>query len=427
MIPEEKDARHIWHPYSMQHAGDRNIFITHAKGSVLYDSEGKEYIDAISSWWVNLHGHAHPYISSRIAEQASQLEHVIFAGFTHAPAIHLAERLLGHLPANQKKMFFSDNGSTAVEVAIKMSLQYWHNIGAPRTKVIAFRDAYHGDTFGAMSVSGRGAFTDPFQTLLFDVIFMDAPVPGNEDSSQYQLSEILSREGDAVAAFIFEPLVMGTAGMRMYDAQWLDALISLCRRHGILCIADEVMTGFGRTGTFFASDRLKESPDIFCLSKGLTGGFMPMGVTSCTEAIHGAFVTDDKLKTFFHGHSYTGNPLACAAALASLDLLENEEASRNIRCIESSHLAFAEKMKSLSNVRNVRVTGTILALDIVTGKETSYFDDIRKELTAFFLSRGVLLRPLGNVVYVLPPYCITPDELGRVYDVIVEYVGNHGV
>src|SRR5690606_3188545 len=313
-----RDKKVIWHPFTPLTSREDPIVITNAEGVYLHTADGRRSIDAVSSWWVNLHGHSHPHIAAAVAQQASSLEHVIFAGFTHEPAIRLAEMLVDLLPANQKKIFYSDNGSTAVEVALKMAFQYWHNQGKSRDKVIALDGAYHGDTFGAMSVGERGACTAPFSKHLFDVEFLPFPYAENESDVLQAFRKKLSA-GD-VACFIYEPLVQGSSGMRMYSARILTQMIAAARAEGVICIADEVMTGFGRTGKMFASEFMDEMPDICCLSKGLTGGTMALGVTSCTEAIMDVYRSDDILKTFFHGHSFTANPIACAAAIASLEL-----------------------------------------------------------------------------------------------------------
>ena len=402
----------------MQTAGPP-IAITRGEGAYLYDDNGKRYIDAVSSWWVNLHGHAHPYIAEKVSAQLRELEHVIFAGFTHRPAVEMAERLLKKLPGKQSRVFYSDNGSTAVEVALKMSFQYWHNKGEQRTKIIAFKDAYHGDTFGAMSVSGRGSFTQPYFPFLFDVHFIDPPFEG--DNSLLQLEELIEKNGNNIAAFIFEPCIQGTAGMKIHSAKGLSGLIALCRRHGIFTIADEVMTGFGRTGKLFACEHLSEPPDMFCLSKGITGGTMAMGVTTCTQKIFDAFLSDDRLKTFFHGHSYTANPVACAAALASLDLMEEEQTWSSIQRISESHQGFLAQIRNSRGVLDGRSIGTILAIELDAGG-TSYFNNIRDEAYRFFLEKGIILRPLGNIIYVLPPYCIRQEDLGHIYSNIKMFV-----
>jgi len=420
----ERDQQAIWHPYTQMQLADPPVPIVRGEGVYLFDDTGKKYIDAISSWWVNLHGHAHPYLAQKIAEQLQKLEHVIFAGFTHEPAIVLAERLLAILPANQSKIFYSDNGSTAVEVAIKMAVQYWRNKGVTRNKIIAFEHAYHGDTFGAMSVSSRSEFTHPFTDLLFDVIRIPFPGKGREQDTIDQLKTHITKQQSPVAAFIFEPLVLGAGGMLMYDAAVLNQLIKHCNENHIITIADEVMTGFGRTGKHFASDFLESQPDIICLSKGITGGTMPLGVTSCTHDIYAGFLSDDRDKTFYHGHSYTANPVACAAAIASHELLINEECRQSIQRIAASHTGFIKKNKSNQMLKNLRSTGTILAMDFETSEPTSYFHSLRDQLYHFFLERGIILRPLGNTVYVMPPYCITDAELGYVYDAIERFSDN---
>jgi len=407
----DRDLKVIWHPYTQMQTALPPVPIVSGEGACLYDENGKVYIDAVSSWWVNIHGHANPYIAEKIAEQLKKLEHVIFAGFTHEPAVQLAERLLKILPDNQAKVFYSDNGSTAVEVAIKMCLQYWHNQGKQRTKMLAFKNAYHGDTFGAMAVSGRSAFTAAFDSLLFEVEFIDLPNAENIENLKSQISNLKSD----LACFIFEPLVQGSAGMIMYEAKYLDELVMHCQNEGVLTIDDEVFTGFGRTGKNFACDHLTAKPDIMCFSKGLTGGTMAMGLTTCIQRIYDAFLSEDRLKTLFHGHSYTANPVACSAALASMDLFMDDSTQKNIRRIEESHRQFAQKIKNHPKVRTIRQTGTIVALEWETGTNTSYFSSLRDRLYKYFLDAGIILRPLGNVLYILPPYCITDEQLSYIY------------
>ncbi|MFD0794222.1 adenosylmethionine--8-amino-7-oxononanoate transaminase [Mucilaginibacter litoreus] len=410
----ERDLQVIWHPYTQMKTALPPIPIIRGEGVLVFDEDGKSYIDAVSSWWVNIHGHSHPYIAQKVAEQLTTLEHVIFAGFTHPGAVELAERLLDILPGNQQKVFYSDNGSTAVEVAIKMCLQYWHNKGEQRTKILAFKNAYHGDTFGAMSVSGRSAFTAAFDSLLFEVEFIDLPSEENIDSLKSQISNLKSQ----LACFIFEPLVQGSAGMIMYEAAWLDELMKYCREKGILLIDDEVFTGFGRTGKPFACNHVQTQPDIMCFSKGLTGGTMAFGLTTCTQDIYGAFLSDDKLKTLFHGHSYTANPVACAASLASLDLFLDPATQQSIHRIAYKHSVFAERIAKHNKLKNIRQTGTILAMEWNTGSNTSYFSNLRDKLYHHFLERGIILRPLGNIIYILPPYCITDVQLDYIYSAI---------
>ena len=407
----DRDLNVVWHPYTQMKTAQPPIPIVRGEGACLYDEGGKCYIDAVSSWWVNIHGHANPYIAQKVAEQLNKLEHVIFAGFTHEPAVELAERLLKILPDNQSKVFYSDNGSTAVEVAIKMCLQYWHNQGIQRTKILAFNNAYHGDTFGAMAVSGRSAFTAAFDSLLFEVEFIDLPNASNISDLKSQISYLKS----SLACFIFEPLVQGAGGMLMYEAEYLDELMAHCREERVLLIADEVFTGFGRTGKRFACDHLTTQPDIMCFSKGLTGGTMAMGLTTCSQAIYNAFLSDDKLKTLFHGHSYTANPVACSAALASMDLFVADSTKENIERIANNHKQFALKIKDHPKIKTTRQTGTILAMEWKTGSDTSYFNSLRDRLYNYFLDAGIILRPLGNILYILPPYCITDDQLDYIY------------
>ncbi|OCX53964.1 adenosylmethionine--8-amino-7-oxononanoate transaminase [Mucilaginibacter sp. PPCGB 2223] len=412
----ERDLNVIWHPYTQMQTAKPPIPIVRGEGALLFDEHGKSYIDAVSSWWVSIHGHANQYIAKKVAEQLKVLEHVIFAGFTHPTAVELAERLLQIIPDNQAKVFYSDNGSTAVEIAIKMCLQYWSNKGHKRGKMLAFKNAYHGDTFGAMAVSGRSAFTEAFDNLLFDVEFIDLPNAENIDELKSHISHLQSD----LACFIFEPLLQGSGGMLMYEAKYLDELIAHCRAEQVFTIADEVMTGFGRTGERFACDHLQQQPDVMCFSKGLTGGTMALGITTCTQQIYDAFLSDDKHKTLFHGHSFTANPVACSAALASMDLFMQPETMANIKRIVASHVAFGKKIKDHPKVKDVRQTGIIIAIEWETGAGTSYFSTLRDKLYQYFLDAGIILRPLGNVLYILPPYCISNEQLGYIYGKIEE-------
>ncbi len=414
----QRDSKYIWHPYTQMQTAGLPIGIVKGEGSYLFDENGKRYIDAVSSWWVNIHGHAHPYIANAIAAQAKELEQVIFAGFTHEPAIKFAEKFMPFLPLNQQKLFLSDNGSTAVEAAIKMALQFFFNHQKPRTKIIAFRDAYHGDTFGSMSVSARGIFTQPFNQLLFDVLFIDTPTATNHSTVVTQFQQHITEHENEIAAFIFEPLILGSAGMLMYDAVVLNQLMTVAKDHNIFCIADEVMTGFGRTGKLFACEYLSVSPDIMCFSKGITGGFMALGATTCTNQIYEAFLSNEKAKMFFHGHSYTGNPLACAAAYASLEVWEQENTLQKVKEISKLNLEFAVGLQGKNNIENVRALGTIIALDVITSEQKGYTNSIRDKLYSYFIEKGILLRPLGNTLYVLPPYCISEADLNFVFDEI---------
>lgn len=414
---QARDARHVWHPFSSLVPDLPVLPVVRGEGVWLHTADGRKILDAISSWWVNLHGHANAHIASAIAAQAHCLEQVIFAGFTHPPAVRLAERLLPLLPGRQELLFFSDNGSTSVEVALKMAMQYWYNQQQPKHRIIAIEGAYHGDTFGAMSVGERGGFNIPFENHLFAVEFIPFPAAGKEERTVAAFQQLIA--GGDVAAFIFEPLVQGSAGMRMYAPEVLNRLLQLAHQQGVLCIADEVMTGFGRTGTLFACQQLlDEAPDLICMSKGITGGFMPLGVTACTAAVASAFREAGPQKTFYHGHSYTANPLACAAANASLDLLLADSCSAQLAMIGEMHRQFADSIRGHSAVKEVRYTGTLLALELQTGEETSYFNKRRNFLYQYFLDRDILLRPLGNVVYLMPPYVISKEELNRVYEAV---------
>lgn len=415
MSLSERDRQVIWHPFTPQKYAPAPIPIAKGDGLYLIDTNGKKYMDAISSWWVTLHGHAHPYIARKLFEQASTLEQVIFAGFTHEPAVHLAERLLPMLPGEFARIFYSDNGSTSTEVAIKMALQYWWNQGIRRKKIVCLKDAYHGDTFGAMSVSERSVFTLAFQDRLFEVEAIDRPELTNIET----LCSGINWED--VACFIYEPLVQGAGGLKMYEASLLNDLLKTCRSNGVICIADEVMTGFGRTGRLFASDYCEQKPDIICLSKGLTGGTLPLGITACTDSIYQAFVTEDKYKTFFHGHSFTANPLGCAAALASLDLLMEPSCTASIQQITDRNAEQVIRLKDRFGdaIQQARSLGTILAFEWKS--DTShYLANVGSVITQKALDKGLFIRPLGNTVYIMPPYCITEEELQIVYELIGE-------
>lgn len=411
----ERDKKVIWHPYTHQKYAPDPIPIVKGEGAWLVDDKGNRYLDAVSSWWVTIHGHAHPYIAQRIYQQALTLEQVIFAGFTHEPAVKLAEKLIQILPGNFSKVFYSDNGSTATEVAIKMAVQYWWNKGdKKRNRILALTHSYHGDTFGAMSISERGLFTLAFHDRLFEVIFAETP----DDGKPVSISEELL---DECACVIYEPLLQGAGGMKMYSVKALQNFISVCKAHNIICIADEVLTGFGRTGKMFASSYCDSQPDIICLSKGITGGTMALGVTACTTQIHEAFVVDDKTKTFYHGHSFTANPISCTAALASLEIFENENTLADVERITASHMRFADEIRRFDNVENVRVCGTIVAFEVKDSVD-GYISNVREIITGKALKEGVYLRPLGNTVYVMPPYCITADELQKVYQTIIKAI-----
>jgi adenosylmethionine-8-amino-7-oxononanoate aminotransferase len=416
---QDRDLQNIWHPFD-QAKHTTIIPIVRGEGVYVFDEEGNRYIDGFSSWWVNLHGHAHAELAQTLFEQATKLEHVAFGGFTHEKAIVLAEKLLEKLPDNLGKVFFSDNGSTANEVAIKIALHYFFNTGTPKTKIIALENAYHGDTFGGMSVTGRGTFNAPFETLLFDVGFLPIPFKENREECLNKLRSYL--KNNDVAAFIFEPLVQGAGGMTIYDSQILDELIAECKANNVLTIADEVMTGFGRTGSYFAIDLLTQQPDMVCLSKGITGGFMPLGVTVVTNEIYNRFYSDNKSATFLHGHSYTGNALACALAVKNMEIMERTSTWVAITMISLMHKEFYEKIKCHPKVIEVRVKGTILAIELRSDENTSYFNPKGKEAYHFLLQKGIIMRPLGNVLVLLPPYCISREDLEYVYTCLLCYL-----
>lgn len=412
----ERDQKHLWHPYTQHKTSKPAIAITRGEGALLWDENNKEYIDAIASWWVNPFGHSNKIIADAIYKQLTTLEHVLFGGFTHEPAVLLSEKLMEILPKNQQKLFFSDNGSTAVEIAIKVALQYFFNKGEKKTTIIAFENAFHGDTFAAMAASGISFFTEAFQGMLIDIIRIPVPIAGQEEVSYNALEKAI--KSNNCAGFIFEPLVQGAAGMVMYQPELLDTLIRICRKNKILTIADEVMTGFGKTGKTFACDYLNEKPDMMCLSKALTGGTIPMAITTFTQDIFDAFYDEDINKALFHGHTFTANPTGCAAALASLSLLQTQEMQNNIARVNKSHLDFKKHIQTHPKVTTTRVLGVIFALEIKTENSESYYGTLRNKLYNFFIENGIIIRPVGNIVYILPPYIITDEQLQKVYEVV---------
>lgn len=382
----------------------------------MYDDAGNEYIDGIASWYTAMYGHGNEYITSAMHKQMQQLDFVMFSGFTHPPAVTLAEKLIEILPGNQEKVFFNDNGSTAVEAAIKMSLQYYHNKGDKRDTLIAFEDGFHGDTFGAMSASGLSSYNGPFEDFLLKVERIPTPQEDNLDEVMAMLEGILA--SNKCAAFIFEPLVQGAAGMKFHSVAGLDALVKKCREANVLTIADEIMTGFGKTGTVFACDQLDNKPDIMCLSKALTAGMFPLSITSCTQEIFEGFLSEEVHKGFFHAHTFSAHPVGCAAAIAGIEVLQTEEITKSRERINAAHTAFAQTVKAHHKVNNVRVKGVVIAIDLTI--EMARYGNLRDELYQFFMQRGVALRPLGNTIYVLPPYVITDEELAKVYSAIQE-------
>ncbi len=415
----------IWHPMTQHKTFGPALHVDRAEGAHLYLRGGKRVIDGISSWWVNTHGHCHPKIVEAVREQAGKLEQVIFAGFTHDPAERLTRKLLTTVHESfanchgspLQHVFYSDSGSTAIEVALKMAIGFHDNAGEQRTKVIALEGGYHGDTFGAMSTGERGVFNALYEPFLFEVKHIPYPHKGQEMRTLQWLDKWLNRYGKDTAAFIFEPIVQGAAGMRMYPPKLLKKMAEMCREYGVLLIADEVMTGFGRTGTMFASSQAEIVPDLLCLSKGLTGGFLPMGATLAPRKIYNAFYHDEKAKQFFHSTSFTGNPMACAAALASLEIWEEEPVLQSIQKIGEQHRKAAGWYSARPDVVDVRVKGSIFALD-VRDSVNGYLSSIAQEIYDFMLDSGVLLRPIGNTVYILPPYCIEEQDLERIYETL---------
>jgi len=420
MTLTEKDSQYLWHPYTQHKTSQTPIAILRGEGALLWDENNKEYIDAIASWWVNPFGHSNKIIADAIYKQLTTLEHVLFGGFTHEPAIKVAETLMEILPKNQQKIFFSDNGSTAVEVAIKVALQYFFNKNEKRTTIIAFENAFHGDTFAAMAASGISFYTKAFQGMFIDVVRIPVPIKGQERASFDALQEVIKNHN--CAGFIFEPLVQGAAGMVMYEPEALAKLIQICQENKVLTIADEVMTGFGKTGKTFAMDYVSEQPDMICLSKALTGGTIPMAITTFTQDVFDAFYDDDINKALFHGHTFTANPTGCAAALASIDLLQTAEMQANIERINASHLKFQQKIENHAKVITARTLGVIFAVEIKSDSEESYYGSMRTKLYNFFIDKGVILRPVGNIVYILPPYIMTDEQLQKVYKTIEEAI-----
>ncbi|AFS21247.1 adenosylmethionine--8-amino-7-oxononanoate transaminase [Chlamydia psittaci] len=414
-LKNEKKKSKIWHPFAQPGLDHEPIHIVRGEGAYLYTESGTAYLDAISSWWCNLHGHAHPYIAQKISEQAYQLEHVIFSNITHSPAEELSQRLTELLPDGLERCFFSDNGACSIEIALKITLQYFYNQGRPKTRFVSLKHGYHGDTFGAMSIAGPADINQPFQSLFFPVDTIDPPYYGKEDISLQQAQALFST--GEIAGFIYEPILQGTGGMRVHNPEGLDAILALAKHYDVFCIADEILTGFGRTRPLFASEYMQTNPDILCLSKGLTGGFLPLAVTVVREEIYQAFVAKDRRLSFLHGHTYTGNPLGCAAALASLDLTLSPQCKQQREMIETCHKQFQSQYGS--QWQRCDVLGTVLAVDYPT-KSLGYFSNLRDTLYNFFIDNHLILRPLGNTIYVLPPYCIHEEDLQRIYHYLQE-------
>ncbi len=407
----------IWHPFTQHALQPVMTPIARSEGAWLEAADGRRILDAISSWWVVTHGHRHPHIVDAIKKQTERLDQVIFAGFTHEPAETLAERLIELAPAGLEHVFFSDSGSTCVEVALKMALGYFRNIGESRSRIVAMEHGYHGDTIGTMSVGARGVFNAPYEPLLFEVDRIPFPQAGAEQRTLDAFEAICRR--DPVAALIVEPLILGAGGMLIYGPEVLRELKRICEAYGVLFIADEVMTGWGRTGTLFACEQASITPDIMCLAKGLTGGVLPLAVTLCRDEIFAAHYAKDRTRTFFHSSSYTANPIACAAAVANAEIWHSEPVQERIALLAERQAAHLASLRSNPRIQNARQAGTITAFDF-HASDAGYLAGIGLHLYDFFLERGVLLRPLGNTVYVMPPYCIEPDELRLVYNAIEE-------
>ncbi len=425
-------ALRIWHPFTNSALDPPPLPVVRAEGVYLHTKDGRKILDAISSWWVNLHGHTNPRIAAAIAEQARKLEHVILAGFTHEAAEEFAARLRAWLAPELTHLFFSDDGSTAVEVALKLAVQHFSNQERrDKCEIVALEHGYHGDTAGAMSVSCDSPFTEPFRSMRFPVHHVHSaycyrcPVGLKRETCSIecvqQLELLLLEKADKIAAVIVEPLLQGAGGMIVHPVEFLKKVRALCTKHDVLLIADEVLTGFGRTGKMFACDLAGVAPDLMCLSKGITGGFLPLGATLCTERVEGAFRSEDRRHSFYHGHSYTGNALACAAANASLQIFEDEPVFDRIATIARINSERLNNLRKFHQVGDTRQIGTIGAIELCAD-DAGYLSAMRPRLYRFFLDHGVLLRPLGNVVYVLPPYVISPEELHRVYDVIEEAI-----
>ncbi|HET6391086.1 adenosylmethionine--8-amino-7-oxononanoate transaminase [Hyphomicrobium sp.] len=409
----------IWHPFTQHGLEPAMTPIARAAGAWLETPEGKRIFDGVSSWWVITHGHRHPKIIAAMRAQTERLDQVIFAGFTHEPAEAVADGLLKIAPEGLRYLFFSDSGSTSVEVALKMALGYWKNTGQSRSRILALEDAYHGDTIGTMSAGARGVFNAAYEPLLFEVGRIPRPKPHHAQPT-FDALEIACRRGD-VAAFICEPLILGAGGMLMYDADTLKEMHRICKAHDVLFIADEVMTCFGRTGTVFACQQAGIPPDILCLAKGLTGGSIPLAVTMCSAPIYDAHFSKDRSRTFFHSSSYTANPIACAAAAANLEVWRTEPVIERILAVSQSQALCLNDLAADARFVNLRQTGTITAFEIAD-TQAGYLANVALDLRARLLERGVLLRPLGSTVYVMPPYCTTKDELQFVYRSIVEAV-----
>ncbi|PDH56265.1 MAG: adenosylmethionine--8-amino-7-oxononanoate transaminase [alpha proteobacterium MED-G10] len=424
---KKKDKDFLWHPFTKIDKDYDPIVITKAKDDILIDIDGKKYIDLISSWWVNIHGHCRKEIVQSISMQSEKLEQVLFADFTHSPAVNLAEKLISILPSNLSRVFYSDNGSTAVEIAMKVAIQYWYNLGKKKKKFVSMSGGYHGDTFGAMSVGYSSGFYKPFKDFISESIFI--PFPDNWDGkndlekeeirSLNTVDEVLSKNQEDIAAVIFEPLIQGAGGMKVCRKEFFDSMLKKFRDAGVIIIFDEVMTGFGRTGKMFAADYLKNKPDIMCLAKSMTGGYIPLAATIFSEKIHNEFLGGDIKKSFLHGHSFSANPIACSAALTSINLFNKENTLKKISIISEIHKEFIHKLRNNCNVSKTRILGSIAAFDFNKISKDYGSSDTQK-IKKKFLENGLLLRPLGNTIYLMPPYCIKEETLKECYKKIID-------
>jgi adenosylmethionine---8-amino-7-oxononanoate aminotransferase len=422
----KSDRRHVWHPFTQHATETAPIVITRAKDASLFDAEGREILDLVSSWWTCTHGHSHPALNEALSEQAAAFEHVMFAGFTHAPAVELATALAATLPGELNRVFYSDDGSTSVEVALKIAYQYWVNRGERRRRrFIGFEGGYHGDTLGAMSLGRGSGFFTLFHDLMCEVetIPFPATYDGDEEADAkeagalFAFEDALEKDARSIAALVVEPLLQGASGMRMCRPSFLKRLVEMASQAGVLVIFDEVATGFGRTGTMFAMQQAEIVPDIVCLSKGLTAGYMPMSATVTTDAIFDTFLAEDFDRALPHGHSFTANPLACAVGLRSLALFEEEATLDRIARINARHRAFLDSLAGRPEVTRPRLLGSVVAFELAGNDE--YGSERSRALRAGFLARGLNIRPLGSVIYLLPPYCITDEELDRAYAGII--------
>ena len=419
------DRKYIWHPFTNIKKSGPPIVISSAKGDTLTDIDGKNYIDLISSWWVNIHGHGKKEIIDEITKQANELDQVVFAGLTHEPAVMLAKKLSNLLPDGLNRVFYSDNGSTAVEIALKVSYQYWKNKNKKKKKFASFSGGYHGDTLGAMSVGFSSGFYAPFEDLVFKSNFIpfaddwkgNNTIEEQENNSLIFTDNLIDKHGSELVAVIIEPLVQGAAGMKMCRPEYLNQIVKKFQSNGILVIFDEVMTGFGRTGKMFSTDHLEVTPDIICLAKAITGGYLPLAATVFSEKIHEEFINENIKKSFLHGHSFTANPIACSAAKISLELFEKEETLPKVKKIEQYHKMGIEMLSNNQLISKTRVLGGIAAFDVLSF-EKNYGAEFGEKFKKRLLSRGYILRPLGQTIYIMPPFCIEKETLLKAYQEI---------